>query len=421
MCGRKTSKQVMVALGRDKMLEALAMEPMLFDPQTMVLDPPHFKKVIYLDQFAISEMVKTLDTRSKAHARVNPLWQQVFEALERVCKLQLAVCPWSLIHRDESLVSEMFEPLKRMYEHLGNGVGFRRPIEIELRQINTALVAWLDGKTPDHDLNSERITTGSPHRWQGRYLVTVSMHHPAEQVSGLRQRRARLEGALARWFDECRRRSDQSFDHALRIEFDGYRDVLLGAYRDMVNRERELLRLYEATTGEPLPSHIENVAPLVGPGREQVRLILEVSNGRGIAKNETARILSDFLDSECFRNMPIHAISTRLFAVIAHAAANHQKRPPDQGTANDIDLVSAYLPYCDAMLIDNRTRAMLDKGVPRKYAVNYPCRLFSANVGSEFLDYLKSVEEEADPLIISLVRQVYGENWLKPFVTMFDA
>lgn len=77
------------------MLEALAMEPMPFDPQTMVLDPPHFKKVIYLDQFAISEMVKALDTRSKAHARVNPFWQQVFEALERVCKLQLVVCPWS--------------------------------------------------------------------------------------------------------------------------------------------------------------------------------------------------------------------------------------------------------------------------------------------------------------------------------------
>jgi len=82
---------------------------------------------------------------------------------------------------------------------------------------------------------------------------------------------------------------------------------------------------------------------------------------------------------------------------------------------------SAYLPYCDAMLVDNRTRAMMAQGVPRKYAVNYPCRLFSPKVGSEFLDYLKSVEEEADPLILSLVRQVYGENWLKPFVTMFDA
>jgi hypothetical protein len=61
----------------------------------------------------------------------------------------------------------MFEPLKRMYEHLANGVGFRRPIEIELRQINRALVGWLDDKTPDYDLNPERITTGSLHQWQG--------------------------------------------------------------------------------------------------------------------------------------------------------------------------------------------------------------------------------------------------------------
>jgi hypothetical protein len=394
---------------------------MRFDPQTMVLDPPHFKKVIYLDQFAISEMVKAIDTRSKAHTRVNPLWRQVFEALERVCKLQLAVCPWSSIHRDESLVCEMFETLKRMYEHLGNGVGFRRPAEIELRQINSALVAWLDGKTPAHDLKADRITTGSLHQWQGRYLVTVSMHHPSEQVNGLRQRRARLGKSLARWFDECRQRPDKSFDHALRIEFDGYRDVLLGAYQDMVSREGELLRLYEAATREPLPSHIENVAPLVGPGSEQVRLVLEVLKARGISKKEIARVLSDFLDSEHFRNIPIHSISTRLFAAIAHAAANHQRRPPDQGTANDIDVVSAYLPYCDAMLIDNRMRAMLGSGLPRRHALSYPCRLFSPNIASEFVAYLKSVEEEADPLILALVRDVYGDEWLKPFVTMFDA
>ena len=112
---------------------------------------------------------------------------------------------------------------------------------------------------------------------------------------------------------------------------------------------------------------------------------------------------------------------TLLFAVIAHAAANHQKKPPDQGTSNDIEFVSAYLPYCDAMLIDNRTRAMLQTGVPQKYAVNYPCHLFSKNNGDEFLAYLKRVEDEADPFILALVRDTYGEERLKPYVTMFDA
>jgi hypothetical protein len=394
------------------------MELTRFDPETMVLDPPHFKKVIYLDQFAISEMVKAIDTRWKAHDRVDPFWRQVFEALERACKLQLVVCPWSPFHEDESLVSEMFEPLKRMYEHLGNGVGFLRPTEIELQQLGTALVTWLDAKEPDYDLNPESITTGSPHQWQGRYLVTVSMDYPFERVRALRDQRARFSRSLSSWFDDCRRRSDKSFEHALMIEFDGYRDVLLGAYEDMVKRERELRRLFEDATGEPLP--VENPAPLLGPGREQVWLILEVLKRRGVAKANMGQPLSDFLNSEHFRGMPINRISTRLFAVIAHAAANHQKKPPDKGTANDIDLVSAYLPYCDAMLIDNRTRAMLES-MPKKYALNHPCRLFSKKIGGEFLAYLKTIEEEADPFILALVRQVYGEDWLKPFVTMFDA
>ena len=47
--------------------------------------------------------------------------------------------------------------------------------------------------------------------------------------------------------------------------------------------------------------------------------------------------------------MPINRMSTLMFAGIAYAAANHQKTPPDQGTSNDIDLVSAYLPSCDSI------------------------------------------------------------------------
>jgi len=93
-----------------------------FNPETMSLDPAHFKKVVYLDQFVISEIVNAIDPHAKAHARVDPFWRQVFEALERVSKLQLVVCPWSPIHRDESLLSGRCERLQQMYEHLANGV-----------------------------------------------------------------------------------------------------------------------------------------------------------------------------------------------------------------------------------------------------------------------------------------------------------
>ena len=70
------------------------------------------------------------------------------------------------------------------------------------------------------------------------------------------------------------------------------------------------------------------------------------------------------------------------------------------------------------MMIDKRTRLMLERG---KYAANYRCRLFSRNTGDRFLDYLKSIEAEADAMILALVRATYGDEWLKPYVTMFAA
>jgi hypothetical protein len=183
----------------------------------------------------------------------------------------------------------MFEPLKRMYEHLGNGVGFLRSSEIELRQISVALVAWLTGEAPpDHDLNPERITTGSLHRWQERYLVTVSMHHPPEQVNGLRQRRTRLNRSMARWFDECRQRTDTSFEHALRIEIDGYRDVLLGAYQDALNRRNELLRQYEAATRRTWQlAHAARRARVVANRSAFCAACPSLQRGRVIASEQT--------------------------------------------------------------------------------------------------------------------------------------
>ena len=39
-----------------------------FNPEMMSLDPAHFKKVVYLDQFVISEIVNAIDPHAKALA-----------------------------------------------------------------------------------------------------------------------------------------------------------------------------------------------------------------------------------------------------------------------------------------------------------------------------------------------------------------
>jgi hypothetical protein len=115
----------------------------------------------------------------------------------------------------------------------------------------------------------------------------------------------------------------------------------------------------------------------------------------------------------------VNLIATRLFASIAHRAANGQKRPPNRGMANDIGIVSSLLPYCDAMFIDNECRAMLEN-IPKKHAVPYSTRVFSLREGDTFLEYLRNIEESADKQILADVREVYGEDWPTPFLTMYE-
>jgi len=51
------------------------------------------KRIIYLDQFVISNMMKELDPSNK---NTNGFYRSLFERLDRLSKLQLLVCPESL-------------------------------------------------------------------------------------------------------------------------------------------------------------------------------------------------------------------------------------------------------------------------------------------------------------------------------------
>jgi ADP-heptose:LPS heptosyltransferase len=82
------------------------------------------KSVIYLDQFAISNMLAlNPGAKSGSQTRLDlPFWLTLFEKLDSLCKLQLIVCPDSDFHRHESMLSAFYPPLERMYELLSGGV-----------------------------------------------------------------------------------------------------------------------------------------------------------------------------------------------------------------------------------------------------------------------------------------------------------
>lgn len=229
-------------------------------------------------------------------------------------------------------------------------------------------------------------------------------------VESIRADRDRMHGALAGWFERCRSVSEKDFGHFFEIERNGLRDGMVGAYVKW--RESQL----EAFMGKR-PFTLANLSP--SGAAQHFELIREVLQGRGITGDEVWKQIRAFLDSDVFRDVPANRISTLMFAAIAHRAANGQKKPPNRGMANDIGVVSTLLPYCDAMFIDNECLSLLEN-IPKRYAIDYPARLFSPRSGDAFLDYLKNIEATADPQILEDVREVYGDDWPTPFLTMYE-
>ncbi len=72
--------------------------------------PPLNKKIIYIDQMGISNMMKALnpETRAGRSGPISRFWLDLFERLDVLAKLQLIVCPDSIFHEWESLAAPFF-------------------------------------------------------------------------------------------------------------------------------------------------------------------------------------------------------------------------------------------------------------------------------------------------------------------------
>lgn len=87
---------------------------------------------------------------------------------------------------------------------------------------------------------------------------------------------------------------------------------------------------------------------------------------------------------------------------------------------NDIDAVSAYSPFCDAMFVDKEIAHFASQR-ELKEELSGKARLFSLREKNTFLEYLKSIETSAPAEHLALVADVYGPGWAKPFTELLSA
>lgn len=149
-----------------------------FDETTPL--PPIRKKLVYLDQFVVSNMMKGLDpdfvpNRDDPHGE---FYDRLFDRLDRLFKLQLAVCSSSPIHHRESVVDNRYRKLQAVYRHFSHGVKFWDPEMIFHRQISRAFTSWREGASEVAPLSRSAVLTGDPDKWCERLRIELNAEMP---------------------------------------------------------------------------------------------------------------------------------------------------------------------------------------------------------------------------------------------------
>lgn len=365
------------------------------------------KKVIYLDQLAISNMMKALNPETKANQQGKyqagtdgERWLTLFNKLYRLYRMQLILCPTSRFHRKESAVDSHAKALKRIYELLSHNVSFLTTGDIQRLQIETVARSFLAGTEPCLDLDPRSVVSDDIDAWTDTIMVSVSFRQDDQGAERLRQFREQVEDTMISIFEGWKKSSGRSFDQFKKGHYEGFWFEAFRMYRDM----QALGQMFGA------PSHVWII------GR-----VWELFTHAGLPEAENiTRVVDFFLSPKTQRDVPYCHISALLYAALAREASSpgSTMTPPNRGTYYDTQMIATLLPYCDAMLVDNQWRGYMEKEPLRKELASYKTEIFSPNTMPKLMSYLEEIEQQATSEHLEKVAEVYGE--IKPFTTIFQ-
>lgn len=353
--------------------------------------PPITKKIIYLDQWFLSNVLSAKE----------PHWKTACDKLRALIWLDFAICPYSQVHRDESLLAEYSRgDLKALYRELsGGGTEFLSPDEIEQRQLLDAMRCFLgQGQMPGEWQKPRpwaEFCKQDPHVWLNGFAVYADFPANPAIVQWLEDRKTRLHSALEvvanNWQDE----DAQTFNDDVKREALAYGKTLIAGYRELTDGRKTIENMLVGVSDELLEKYREIVRPGVfdpqtPPGVQPgIRLVhwlaVEVHEARP-EEADPVSVVAQFFESDIALNVPFQYITSHIRAAMAHQV-RESNRHPRPGDSNDLTAVAHYAPYCDAMLLDRSFRALVEQkavDVPNRYGV----KLFSAATMKDFIEYL---------------------------------
>lgn len=276
-------------------------------------------------------------------------------------------------------------------------------------QIVALAQKWISQDLHEWNFDPQEITNGQLSEWRGHIQLTLNTGIipglPDELRDANRKKAERFSSVHAMWQND----KDLTF-------WDWFQEERLGLSKVLMEEATKTFQTKIQIQRQQLVPTIEDMLP-----HFNLRLLLNLHRlfrEAGLPDEQAISKMWEFLTAEVLGEAPYVRISSMMFAAMAQLASRGKKTPVKH-PFNDVDMISAYMPYCDAIFVDKEMESVLNEK-PLPSELTYPTRVFSVRSKESFLSYLDQIESEASPEHIALVREVYGENWENPYVEVFE-
>jgi hypothetical protein len=340
---------------------------------------------LYLDQFFFSHAFRAELTKFVAATQL----------ISKLAHEQLIICPYSRTHDVEThqWLNPQRQALFEFIKVTSRGHEFWPYYRVKKRQMLCGFSRFLNSDTMSYPLERSDALPSDINEWEDYLRIEVS--RLPDDIEQIRKLKERAVGELVDLFPAWR--SDNTlFEEDQAIELaaagDGYVRVYLEMF-DCIARGD-----FMASIDSPVDTQI-------------VELMLQY-DGESMEFVDRMRRIGNFFRSCYFAEVPYEAIPTGLFAVLKKRVKQgyyqNSERAKERlsGFLYDVEFISAYSPYCDAMFLD---KAMMDfvNDPDLQLSKQYGTRFFSRSNWDEFLEYLHSIESKKSEELEWALRAVH--------------
>ncbi len=385
--------------------------PKGYEPSNTYELPKLSKKIIYLDQFALSNIAKILSgIELRTDKDTRQTWKDITGWVSMLVQAQLIVCPSSWAHEEESTTAEYYEILRRLSNNLACGVHFYHFDDIRNRQVYSIAGKYFEIAHRHVAIERHHVMHGELNEWQERFFFGMPKLFDNAGAERLRADREQVDSRLQQVYTRWQSENNRSFEDWFSEENESFGTMIWKQYFEKRMKMMQYrLNPVGPTNLDVLPNSIDIL----------VYSIMDLCGQIGISGPKALERSKEFLHSVECRQAPCTINESLLWAAIARKLANGQKRMPTRGIRNDVNAIAHLYPYCDAMFVDKECYSLLrEQPLPHRM-IGSP-RLFSLANVKELIEYLKSIENEAPVGHFEKVSEVYGDWWKKPLSDLSD-